>query len=299
MRPYHEEGAESGKAEKHQERGRMEMMRAAKRTALVTCAALIALTLCSCGSNGNSSNGSGNAQTEEGILEVESIDYSTDRGNIKYGYVEKASEGLTDSKNALVFVFDFTNKQDKPTSASSTFIIEFFQNGAELSDHPSYSSSGGDQFKLVSASSDSAMKDGTVQFGQIVIPKDNSPITILVKPNGYFSDSEYQTMEVDISDLDGMATGAMNASAEQVDAALQGSWSVEGSGTFTFDQGALTVDASGTVMKGTYEVDEGSSTIVGHLGTTDGSVKVSLPYEYGKESGLKVFNNRNVEMVKL
>lgn len=274
-------------------------MRAAKRTALVTCAALIALTLCGCGSNGNSSNGSGNAQTEEGILEVESIDYSTDRGNIKYGYVEKASEGLTDSKNALVFVFDFTNKQDKPTSASSTFIIEFFQNGAELSDHPSYSSSGGDQFKLVSASSDSAMKDGTVQFGQIVIPKDNSPITILVKPNGYFSDSEYQTMEVDISDLDGMAAGAMNASAEQVDTALQGSWSVEGSGTFTFDQGALTVDASGTVMKGTYEVDEGSSTIVGHLGTTDGSVKVSLPYEYGKESGLKIFNNRNVEMVKL
>lgn len=278
------------------------MTKTAKRTALATCAALLALTLCGCGSNGNvqtNPNNSDNTQTKDGGSEVESIDYSTDRGNIKYAYVEKANEKLTDSENALVFVFDFTNKQDKPTSANSTFIIEFFQNGTELSDHPSYSTSGGEQFKLVSASSDSAMKDGTVQFGQLVSTKDNSPITILVKPNGYSSDSEYQTMEVDISDLDETSTDTANASADQVDAALQGSWSIEGSGTFTFDQGVLTVDSSGTVMKGTYEVDVESSTIIGKLEATNGTVKISLPYEYNSGSGLKVFNNRNVEMVKL
>lgn len=176
--------------------------------AVTACTAILSLSLCACGTNPNNqsasdnSNSSSSTQAENNYdPEVESIDYSTERGNIKYEYVEKANSELTKSDNALLFVFDFTNEQDEPSPAISPFIIEFYQNGVELSDSPSYSSSGGDQYELLRASSDSVMKGSTIQFGQLVVPKDDSPITITIKPNGYFSDNEYQTMEVAIDSL--------------------------------------------------------------------------------------------------
>lgn len=273
-----------------------------KKLFLMAAAGAFSLTLCACGGSGAGGEGSSasteGTQAEEYDPMVDSIDLSLEKGEVRFVRAEKANAELTDSSSALVFVFEFTNKQSAPAQVQSVFQFQFFQNGAELSDNLSYSSTGGEQYELVSSFFDDAMKDGTVTFGRLVEPEDDSPVTIMVNPNGAPLEDNYQTMEFDIADLDGSPVETASASPEQINAMLQGSWSVEGSGTFTFDRGIVTVDAPGAAMAGTYEVDTASSTIVGNLETADGTVRITIPYEYDG-TVLKVFNNRNVEMIKM
>lgn len=273
-----------------------------KKLFLMVAAGAFSLTLCACGGSGaggeDTSASTEGTQTEEYDPMVDSIDLSLEKGEVRFVRAEKANAELTDSSSALVFVFEFTNKQSAPAQVQSVFQFQFFQNGAELSDNLSYSSTGGEQYELVSSFFDDAMKDGTVTFGRLVEPEDDSPVTIMVNPNGAPLEDNYQTMEFDIADLDGSPVETASASPEQINAMLQGSWSVEGSGTFTFDRGIVTVDAPGAAMAGTYEVDTASSTIVGNLETADGTVRITIPYEYDG-TVLKVFNNRNVAMIKM
>lgn len=236
---------------------------------------------------------------------VSSIDLTLDGGTIRYDHFEKANAELTDSENALVFVFDFTNAQTVPAQCQSVFRIQFFQNGSELSSDSSYSSEGEDQYELVGAFFNEAMKDGTVTFGRIVVPEDDSPITVMVSPNGVALADNYQTMEVNISDASESSSASSSetstdVSADEINAALQGTWQIEGAetGYFTFDQWSLTVDSSAASMSGTYEIDADSSSIIGHLETSDGTVKVTIPYEYDGTS-LKIFNNQGAEMTRV
>lgn len=290
-----------------------------KKTAATAITALLALTLCACGSSGgtqvasngnaseeaaSTSSSSSETQTAEYDPMVDNIDLSLDGGSIRYDHFEKADAELTDADNALVFVFDFTNAQNTPAQCQSVFRIQFFQNGSELNGNHSYSSAGGDQYELVGAFFNDAMKGGTVTFGQIVVPSDDSPITIMVSPEGATLEDNYQTMEVAISGADGSDSSSVGAlastSTDEIDSALQGTWQTEGAekGLFTFEQGSLSVSGSGAIMSGSYEIDTDSMTVIGHLETSDGTVKIELPYEYDG-SVLKVFNNRGAEMTRM
>lgn len=267
-----------------------------KRAMALTIAAMLALSLCACGSN-SGSQAESNAQKQAYDPAVESIDLSLEDGTLRFVRAEKADPGLTDEDNAFVFVFDFTNSQSTPESVQSVFSIQFFQNGAELGKSPSYSSRGGSQYELVGAFFDSALKDGTIQFGKIVIPEDDSPITIVAKPNGKPTEDNYQTMEVSINPLGNPGQPTTMPTSDEINTMLQGSWKLGDSAEWTFDQGSLTCNANGTVLTGTYEVDTDNSAIVGHISASDGTVKVNLPYTF--DAGvLTIFNNEDEALVK-
>lgn len=245
-------------------------------------------------------------ETEESSEEydpmVESIDLALEKGAIKYVGFEKANDKLTDADNALVFKFEFTNFQTKPAQTQSVFAIKFYQNGAELSENASYSSGGGDQYTLVKDFFSEALKDGTVTFGQIVLPKDDSPITVMVRRNGGTgSDDDYQMMEVDISDQaaageNGGDAAAADVSAEEIQEALQGTWAIS-NGSFSFDNGNVTCLTAGQVLSGTYEINTAESLIDAEFNATNGNVTIKLPYTY--ENGeMTVFNNRGEALEK-
>ena len=228
---------------------------------------------------------------------VESIDFALDDGAIKYIGFEKANEKLTDEKNALVFKYEFTNYQVKPSQVQNVFVIKYYQNGAELSDRASWSSTGGDQYILVSDFFSEALKDGTVTFGQIVVPKDTTPVTIMVRRNGG-SDSEdsYQMMEVDISDSDSKNDTVTDVSSETIQGALQGTWSMP-NGSFAFDNGDIICLSAGQILNGTYDINTAESVIDADFTATNGTVTIHLPYKY--ENGeLTVFNNAGEALTK-
>ena len=131
---------------------------------------------------------------------VDSIDITGEKGRLTFLGFELANEGLINEDNALVFKFEFTNFQEMPSQVQSAFWIKFYQNGVELRDSYNYYPDSGNQYDLVSARFDNVMKDGTLTYAEIVLPKDDSPITIYVtdmeKQN---QDDGYQMMEVTIS----------------------------------------------------------------------------------------------------
>ena len=90
---------------------------------------------------------------------------------------------LTSADNAYVFVFEFTNLRSEPAQAQNIFQIQFFQNSVEIRDSGSWSSNGGDQYDLVSAYFNEALQGGTITFGRIFVPANDSPVTIMVKRN--------------------------------------------------------------------------------------------------------------------
>ena len=161
----------------------------------------------------------------------------------------------------------------------------------------SYSSAGGSQYELVGAFFDTAMKNGSITFGQIVIPEDNSPITIMVERNGGFGDEEYQMMEVDISSASSASSSSSSASADEVEKALQGQWKLGADNTFTFDNGDIIIEGGGNRLEGTYTVNTSDSTIDASLKTTDGNVSIHLPYSYSNGT-LTLKNNNNQQLIK-
>ena len=189
-------------------------------TARIAVAAMLALSLCACGSNGGGQPSSGEqasteaTQTKEGEKggdsKVDKIDLSLEKGSIRFNRVERANAELTEAENALVFVFDFTGASEDPVAPTSAFIIDFYQNGVELTERPSYSSKGGEQYDLVKAANSGVMKGGSVSYGWLVAPKDNSPVTVVVKGNGTL-EKDQQMMEVAI---DGAASNGTSASAD-------------------------------------------------------------------------------------
>lgn len=236
-----------------------------------------------------------NTTAEEADPYVDSIDLELDDGIIKYVRFEKANEDLTDTENAYIFVFDYTNKQALPAQAQSTFTLKFYQNGAELNTGSSYSSKGGDQYDLVGAFFNEALKDGTVTFGKIVSLTDDSPVTIMARRNG--GEDAYQMMEVDITaDAPQADETSADMTAEEVDAAVQGTWILQGSNYFTFENGALSVVSGGNVINGTYEINVEEATVDGKLTATDGIVNIHMPYAV--EDGVFVLYNNAHEVLE-
>lgn len=284
---------------------------------------VIAMSLCACGASPVITNDSGAATVTEsntertdgenqGVTEKENseIDFTLDEGNIKFVKFDKADPELTDQENALIFIFDYTNYQDRPSNVQGTFWIRCFQNGAELNDSVSYRVVDKEQYYLIQSFYSEALKGGTVTFGKLVYPKDNSPITIMVEKQG--SKDEYQMMEVDISapssenknsGTTGETQGSADAdvvtdvSAEEVDELLQGTWELP-NGKFVFRHGNVIIYPTDAVLAGTYEINTGDSAVVVTVKASDGDVKMTLSFEYSN-GALTLRNNRGVELTKV
>lgn len=290
---------------------------------LVNVLCVIAVSLCACGTSPVITNDSGAAtvtefdtETTDGEnqdvtdKEYDAIDFTLDEGNVKFVEFVKADPKLTEEDSALIFVFDFTNYQDRPSSVQNSFWIRFFQNGAELNGSVSYSGEAKEQYDLLQSYFNEALKGGTVTFGKLVYPKDNSPITVMVEKQG--SKDDYQMMEVDISAPSSEKknpgpTGETQESAdeeviaeisaEEVDEALQGTWELP-NGKFVFKHGIVIVYPADAVLAGTYEIITGDSAVVVTVKASDGDVKMTLPFEYSN-GVLTLRNNRGVELTKV
>lgn len=284
---------------------------------------VITVSLCACGAGTATTNDSGVATVTESSTETDVngdakvtdeendvIDFTLDEGNVKFVEFVKADPKLTEEDNALVFVFDFTNYQDRPSSVQNSFWIRFFQNGAELNGSVSYSGEAKEQYDLLQSYFNEALKGGTVTFGKLVYPKDNSPITVMVEKQG--SKDDYQMMEVDISapsseiknsgptaeTQDVKETEATpEISAEEVDEALSGTWEIQ-NGRFLFSQGNVIVYTADAALAGTYEINVEDSSVVATIKASDGDVAITLPFEYNN-GVLTLWNNRGVELTKV
>lgn len=258
---------------------------------------LMTFLLCACSSSGQSANG-GIATSEKQDYDpmVETIDFTNEKGSLKYVGFEKANSELTDYDNALLFIFEFTNHQTKPSQCQNVFWIQFFQNGKELTNNASYSGKGGSHYELVSNYFSEALKDGTVRFARIVIPEDDSVITISAEIQGSANQNDYQMMEVDISGSG--SSSSSSVSSNDIDDLLYGEWTLDGSdGSFFFDHGDVTLTSGSQILSGTYEISTEESAVKCVFKASDGNVKATIPFTY--ENGtLKVYNNKNQEMTK-
>ncbi|MBP3894824.1 MAG: DUF5067 domain-containing protein [Atopobiaceae bacterium] len=286
-----------------------------KQAGKIAAATMLALSLCACGSGAN--NQSSDAQPAEEQQETvaaadetteeqeeaqdleysvdQNLEYTLDKGSIRFDHVERAGDDLTDTEDVLLFVYDFTNEQDKPASTQTVFWIQYFQNGVELKNSISYNPTT-EQGELAQSYYNDALKGGTITFAQIVQPKDDSPITVMVSPNPRMGDEEYPMMVVTFGD-DAQGSGSPSDSAsasvaaKDVDTALQGTWSMGDDGKWTFDKGSVSFD-SAMSMSGTYEIDTDASEVVTQLEATDGTVKAVFPFEYDGKT-LTLFKNRD------
>ncbi len=283
-----------------------------KKMLVFLLSTLLVVSLCACGAGGANGSGGATAGTssetavetggeDDQILVSDPIDFTLDEGNVKYVGFEKADPNLTDEENALVFVFEFTNYQDKPAAVQEKFWISFFQNGAELSKSVSYSGEAREQFELVGSFHDTAMKGGTVTFGRIVVPEDNSPITIMVNKQG---DSDtYQLSEVVIDPASGGSVQESNTGdtmtsadnkevyADVVDAISEDTWVFNGGGDTVLDYmnfkddkaiiGQVYFDGNGLHDNGEneceYVISDDSITIMTN------TEELEIPYSFAKE----------------
>ena len=216
---------------------------------------------------------------------VESIDLDCETGRLAYSSFQINDENF--GGHAVILIFDFTNKESKPTGVQDHFLIKAYQNGVEVEGPSSWTNSP-ELPEAVDNFFNTAMKDGTMPIARTFMLKDDSPLTIMAE---YKSSGDYQMMELDISAQSGGETGGDAVDAETIDAALQGGWSLMGN-VFSFKNGALTVAfTNGQSVSGTYTIDTEASAINGTLQATDGSSNISLPYKY-EDGALTLYNNQ-------
>lgn len=167
---------------------------------------------------GESSNSQGD-QDEKNVTNQSDSLLSCDEGILKFIEIQKADPKLTEEENAYVFVFEYTNKKEEPSQVQSTFWIEFFQNGSELSGNTSYSSRAKEHYELCNAFFNDALKDGTVKFGKIAVPKDDSPVTVMVEEKR--NQKHYNTIEVSLIDETEKGDGTIDSSSDSANSAEQ------------------------------------------------------------------------------
>lgn len=133
---------------------------------------------------------------------VESIDLDCETGRLTYSSFQINDENF--GGHAVILIFDFTNKESKPTGVQDHFFIKAYQNGVEIEGPSSWTTS----LELPEAVDNffnTAMKDGTMPVAKTFMLKDDSPLTIMAE---YRSSGDYQMMELDISAQSGGETGS-------------------------------------------------------------------------------------------
>ena len=237
--------------------------------------------------------------TPEADPQVESIDLETESGRLVYSSYAFNDENFEDGRHAILLTFDFTNKASKPAGVQDSFSITVYQNGAEVDTPSSWTVSGLPE--SVDNFFNTAMKDSTIPIARAYLPKDTSPLTIMVEERG--NGDNYQMMELDISAVpaapapSGGETGGEAVDAETIDAAVQGSWSLQGN-IFKYDSGTLAVAfTNGQAVTGTYTIDTEASVINGTLQATNGTSDISIPYKY-EDGTLTLYNNNGQALEK-
>jgi hypothetical protein len=196
-----------------------------------------------------------------------------------------------------VFVFEFTNFKDDPATVQDAFYIQFFQNGTEISNNGSWNSVAKEQYDLINAQWNTALKDGTVTYGALVFQKDGSPVTIMASDRD--NNDNRAMVEVNLSDgkASGGNEGGNNESSIDVETALQGDWILQEVNTFHFENGTITLSGEGVDgLSGEYTVNEGESMIDCVLHDSNQNLKIHLPYKVEGDT-LRLFNNHDEEMV--
>lgn len=263
----------------------------------IILAMIFAFTAC----GGSGSEESADSQDGGKSEKVEGSLISCDDGELKFIEVQKADPKLTDAENAYIFVFEYTNYMDDPSECQNTFWIQYFQNNSELTNSTGWRSEAQEQYDLVNAQFNTALKDGTVRFGQIVTPKDNSPVTVMAKEMQ--NQDHYETIEVDISDETVSGdNGDENDSSVDIESMLQGDWVLqdENDHFFRFEKPLIVslVDSeSGNIVgAGTYTINQDSSSIDCVIKASDNDVKFNLPYKI-EDGVLHLYNNQNKELL--
>lgn len=108
--------------------------------------------------------------------------------------------------------------------------------------------------------------------------------------------TEEMSAEAAITDSE---SDSFPATAEDVDALLQGMWTLQGTNVFTFEGGSFTTSQNGeTVMSGTYSVDVDAQEIKLAITSSDGkTVNAGLPYSVENQE-LTIYNDAGIAMVK-
>ena len=195
-----------------------------KATAIMLVFLLLLGVFAGCGKKDSAENPTGvesasAQQTEapEGTTQkdsyVDSIDYTTENGTLKFVRFEKARGGWAPEGNAYIFIFEFTNNQSQPAGWNSTFFFNFYQNGVEVEDIRNYNYSDDEQYSYIMDSSKSVMKGATLTFGDGVVFPDNSPVTIEVKAFSSSGSLESQMMEIDLNGSDSNPSAATDSTA--------------------------------------------------------------------------------------
>lgn len=117
---------------------------------------VLVLSMTACGENSNQVQVEKADQAAANDEMVEKIDYSSEKGAVKYIGFEKADPKLTDDDNddALVFIFEYTNLQNEVKAFWNDFQLKFYQNGHEINEANSYTGYAEKQYELVSSSFD-------------------------------------------------------------------------------------------------------------------------------------------------
>ena len=264
---------------------------------------VLVLSMAACGGNSNQGQAGETDQDRTVANEemVEEIDYSNEKGAVKYIGFEKADPDLTDDDNddALVLIFEYTNLQNEVKAFWNDFQLKFYQEGTEIKEAGSWMTKAREQSDLVSAFFDTALKDGKITFGRIVLPKNNSPITVVLSGNSPESTGVCQMMEINIASDTGTEEKNSSPDEDTIKSALQGTWRHEESGgSFTFTEDDVTLDnGNNGIMKGVYEINLEDKVIECTFNATDGKVRVKMPFEYD-DGTLTLKNNRNEEVLK-
>ena len=262
---------------------------------------VLVLSMTACGENSNQVQVEKADQAAANDEMVEKIDYSSEKGAVKYIGFEKADPKLTDDDNddALVFIFEYTNLQNEVKAFWNDFQLKFYQNGHEINEANSYTGYAEKQYELVSSSFDTALKGGKVTFGRIVLPEDDSLVTIVLSQNLIGNAEIYQMMEIDIATDAGTEEKDSASDEDTIKSALLGTWVHEESGgSFNFtDNGVTLNNGNNAMMKGTYSINLEDKLIECTFDATDGKVGIKMPFEYDNDS-LTLKNNHNEELVK-
>ena len=254
-----------------------------------------------CGGGEGSSDSQDSGQAEAGIMGESADLISSDAGELKFIGIQKADPKLVEEENAYVFIYEFTNLKDDPAQCQSAFWLQYFQNNTEITANSlTYFSEAKEQYDLVQAFYNEALKDGVVRFGQIVLPQDDSAVTIMAKEQN--NQDHYETIEVSLSD--GSVTGGESkgsgdsAEAADIDPMLQGDWVLEETNTFHFDNGAVSFSADGgKEFSGEYTINQDTSEIDCVVHDSGQDTKFHLPYEI-KDGTLHLYNNHGSEMIR-
>ena len=262
-------------------------------------AMIFAFSACGGGSGSSDTQDDGSAEGTNAELMGESTDLiSCDAGEIKFVGFQKADPKLIDEENAYVFVYEYTNHQDDPSACQSTFWIQYFQNNTEITaNNITYYTDAKEQYDLLQAAFNEALKDGTVRFGQIVLPKDDSPVTVMAKEQS--NQDHYEMIEVNLSDGTVTGSGSKGSSSADADveALIQGDWVLQEVNTFHFENGTVSLSQNGEEMlSGEYTINYDTSEIDGVFHASDKDTKIHLPFEV-KDGTLHIFNNNGEEMI--